>query len=189
MTDKFYITTPIFYVNDKPHLGHAYTSIASDAYARYNRLLGREVFFLTGTDEHGAKIAMAAEAANRDKQQFVDEIAGKFKELDEKFNISNNDFIRTTDKERHWPAVEKIWNAMDLAGDIYKGNYKGLYCVGHEAFMKKSDLNNGICPDHQTKPEVIEEENYFFKLTKYKDKIEKLYKSGEIKIFPKSRKK
>ncbi|MEX1063932.1 MAG: methionine--tRNA ligase [Candidatus Paceibacterota bacterium] len=185
--DKFYVTTPIFYVNDKPHIGHAFTCIAADVLARYNRLLGKETFFLTGTDEHGAKIARAAEKSGMEPAQFTDKISGKFKDLTKVLNLSNDFFIRTTDKEIHWQGVFKIWNSIKASGDLYMGEYEGLYCVGHEAFIKKSDLKNGVCPDHQTEPEKIKEENYFFRLSKYKDELKKLYQDEVIKIKPQSR--
>lgn len=184
---KFYITTPIYYVNSRGHIGHAFTSVATDVIARYHRLLGDETFFLTGTDEHGAKITRAAEAANKDPREFADEISESFRRLSPALNISNDYFIRTTDQEIHWTGVFKIWKTLEEKGDLYKGEYEGLYCVGHEAFIKKSDLKDGICPDHQTKPEKIKEENYFFRLSKYKKQIKEAYKTGVIKIKPTSR--
>src|SRR3989344_884208 len=185
--NKFYVTTPIYYVNDKPHIGHAFTSIITDVLARYNRLQGKEVFFLTGTDEHGAKIAKAAEKAGELPQEFVDRVSGEFIKLSAALNLSNDFFIRTTDQINHWPGVFKIWKAIEAAGDFYKGEYHGLYCVGHEAFIKKSDLKDGLCPDHLTEPEEINEENIFFKLSKYKKEIKKLYEAGTIKIKPEAR--
>ncbi len=185
--DKFYVTTPIFYVNDKPHIGHAFTSIIADVLARYNKLLGKETFFLTGTDEHGAKITRAAEKSGKEPHQFTEEISDKFKDLTKSLNLSNNFFIRTTDKEIHWPGVFKMWEAIKANDDLYMGEYEGLYCVGHEAFVKKSDLEDGVCSDHQTKPEKIKEQNYFFRLSKYKDKLKKIYKDGVVKIKPQSR--
>lgn len=185
---KFYITTAIDYTNATPHIGHALEKIQADVLARYHRQLGDEVFFLTGTDEHGAKIAKAAAAASKQPPEFTDSLSAEFVKLTKKLNISNNDFIRTTDQEKHWPGVFKIWKTIKDRGDLYKDTYKGLYCVGHEAFMKKSDLKNGICPDHRAKPEKIKEENYFFKLSKYKKKLQKLYEDGSIKILPETRK-
>lgn len=187
MSEKYYITTPIFYVNDKPHIGHAFTMIASDVLARYHRLAGQEVFFLTGTDEHGVKIVKAAEKAETEPQKFTDRVSERFKELTGILNLSNNYFIRTTDREIHWPGVVKIWKILREKGDLYKGEYAGLYCVGHEAFMKKTDLRDGICPDHLTKPEVIKEENYFFRLTKYKKELKQAYEESVIKIKPEGR--
>ena len=184
---KFYITTSIAYVNSRPHIGYALEQIQADVLARYHRLIGDEVFFLTGTDEHGAKIVRAAETAGKEPSEFTDEISGEFVKLTKKLNISNDDFIRTTDKEKHWPGVSKIWNAIKKKGDLYKGTYEGLYCVGHEAFMKKSDLKDGICPDHKTKPEKVKEENYFFRLTEYKKELKKLYENGTLTIRPETR--
>ena len=186
---KFYITTAIAYTNAPPHIGHLLEFLQTDVIARYNRLQGKKVFFLTGTDEHGRKNAQAAEKAGKNPQNFADEISDKFGELLKKSNISNDDFIRTTDRERHWPAVEKLWNKIAESGDIYKANYKGLYCVGHEAFMKPSDLKDGECPLHKQKPEVIEEENWFFKLSKYKKEIKGMIESGSFKISPGHREK
>ena len=183
---KFYITTPIYYVNDKPHIGHAYTTIAADVLARLHRQLGDDTFFLTGTDEHGAPVVKAADKNNKTPNEFVDEIATQVPELTKVLNISNNDFIRTSDQIRHWPAAQKIWNL--IKDDLYQKNYEGLYCVGHEAFMKKSDLVDGVCPLHKTEPEKIKEENWFFKLTKYKKEVKKRIESGEMKIVPETRK-
>lgn len=184
MSTKFYITTSVPYVNSTAHLGHVLEFVQADVIARHHKLLGDDVFFLTGTDEHGAKIIRAAEEANKDPQQFVNELAEHFRLLLEKLDVSNDDFIRTTDQNRHWPAVYDIWKKLEAKGDLYKAKYEGLYCVGHEAFMKKSELVNGECPDHKTKPEIIEEENYFFKLSKYKDELKKIIEAGELKILP-----
>lgn len=185
---KFYITTPIYYVNDKPHLGHSYTSIIADVLARHHRLLDKEVFFLTGTDEHGTKVVKAAEKAGKNPKEFVNEISTEFKKLNQILNVSNNDFIRTTDKKRHWPTVKKIWLKLKEKGVLYKKKYKGLYCIGCEAFITKKDLKNGKCISHQKEPEIIEEENYFFKLSKYAKKLEKIIQKNEIKIIPQTRK-
>lgn len=185
--NKFYITTAIAYTNAPPHIGHALELIETDALARHHRMLGDETFFLTGTDEHGAKIARAAESDGRKPQEFTDSIAAKFAELAKVLNISNDFFIRTTDRTNHWPGVLKIWEVIKAGGDLYKGEYEGLYCVGHEAFIKKSDLVDDVCPDHQTKPEKIKEENFFFKLSKYKAQLKKAYENGVIKIKPASR--
>lgn len=186
--NKFYITTSIAYVNAPPHIGYALELVQADVLARGHRLKGENVFFLTGTDEHGRKIAEAAEKAGKTEAQFVDEISVKFKNLAEALNVSNSDFIRTTDKQKHWPGVEKMWRALVAKGDIYKANYKGLYCVGHEAFMKPSELKDGKCSIHLKEPQVIEEENYFFRMSKYGKEIESRIKSGELKIIPESRK-
>ena len=187
MQKKFYITTPIYYVNAPPHLGHAYASVLADVIARYHRLLGEEVWFLSGTDEHGAKIARAAEEAGEKIENFVERGRESFEALFAALNVSNSDFINTADQKRHWPGARKLWKKLAEAGDIYKGIYEGLYCVGHEAFITEKDLENGVCPDHGEKPELIKEENYFFKLSKYTAEIKKRISSGELLILPESR--
>ena len=185
---KFYITTSIVYTNAFPHIGFALESIQADVIARYHRLLGREVFFLTGTDEHGVKVAKAAAEDRRNPKEFVNEISKKVRDLKQILNLSNNDFIRTTDEIRHWPAVVKIWLTLKKNGDIYKKKYKGLYCRGCEAFITKKDLKNEKCVIHQIRPKIIEEENYFFRLSKYSKKIEKTLTEDKIQIIPESRK-
>ena len=186
--NKFYVTTSIPYVNAPPHIGHALEFIQADVLARFQRAAGKNVFFLTGADEHGVKIARAAEEAKKTTKKFVDENTEKIKKLVKVLNISNDDFIRTTDKKRHWPGAQKLWLKLAKAGDIYKKKYKGLYCAGHEAFVTDKDLINGVCAIHKTKPEIIEEENYFFRLSKYSKKIELFIKSGKLKVSPISRK-
>lgn len=188
MQEKFYITTAIDYTNDRPHLGHALEKTQADVLARFARQEGKRVKFLTGTDEHGIKIQRAAEKADKLPQEFVDENTEKFQELKKFLNLSTDDFIRTTDQKRHYPAVLKIWGILKENGDIYKKVYKGLYCVGHEAFITEKDLENGKCRDHQKEPEVIEEENYFFKLSKYTGQIKEKIQSGELEILPAGRK-
>ncbi len=188
MKNKFYITTSIAYTNAPPHIGFALELVQADVIARYRRILGDDVFFLTGTDEHGAKIVRAAEKAGQSPKEFTDGISDKFKELTKVLNLSNDDFIRTTDQKRHWPIVQKVWSKIKRNGDIYKKTYRGLYCVGCEAFIKEKDLVDGKCPIHQQKPEIIEEENYFFKLSKYADVVKKKIINGEIKIIPEGRK-
>lgn len=185
---KFYITTSIPYTNAPPHVGFALEAIQADVLARYHRHLGEDVFFLTGTDEHGIKTLRVAREAGRDPKDFADEISGKFKDLAKILNISNDDFIRTTDETRHKPAVEKFWEKLDKAGDIYKKKYKGYYCSGCEAFKTEREIIDGKCPIHLIKLELIEEENYFFRLSKYVKEIEKKIKSGELEIIPESRK-
>jgi len=186
--NKFYLTTSIIYANALPHIGHTLEFIQADVIARYQRLLGKEVFFLTGTDEHGAKVAKASEKAGKTPQEFTDEISEKFKEVNKKLNISNDDFIRTTDQKRHWPSVQKAWLKLKENGDIYKKAYQGLYCIGCEAFITKKDLIDGKCIYHQKEPETIEEENYFFRLSKYQEKIKDAIEKNEIEIIPESRK-
>ncbi|OIQ52002.1 Methionine--tRNA ligase [Pseudodesulfovibrio hydrargyri] len=165
---RFYITTPIYYVNAKPHLGHAYTTTVADSLNRFHRLMGEETYFLTGTDEHGDKIVQAAESNGQTPQEYVDVISKLFKDLWPNMNISNNDFIRTTEP-RHKEVVRQILQKVYDAGDIYFGEYGGHYCFGCERFYTEKELVNGLCPDHQTKPEYIAEKNYFFKMSKYRD--------------------
>ena len=161
-----YLTTTLPYVNADPHIGHALEFVQADAIARYWRLMGHEVFFNTGTDEHGQKIAGKADEAGQSRQAYVDHYAARFKESLTLLNLSYDAFIRTTD-EHHKKAAQEMWRRCDAQGDIYKKKYKGLYCVGCESFKKESDLVDGKCPDHQKAPETIEEENYFFRLSKY----------------------
>jgi len=186
--EKFYITTSIAYTNASPHGGYALELIQADVLARYNRSLGKDVFFLTGTDEHGTKIAKTAAEKGKDPKEFTELIFQEYRRLAAELNISNDDFIRTTDQIRHWPTAVKIWNLIFKKGDIYKKKYRGLYCVGHELFLKKSDLKDGLCPLHQTLPKKVEEENWFFKLSKYKNEIRKKIKTDELKIVPEIRK-
>ena len=183
---KFYITTPIYYANGEPHIGSAYPTIASDVLARYHRLRGDETFFLTGTDEHGAKIAEAAEKEGMGPQEFVDQIAAKFQFAWDELNISNDDFIRTT-SERHKAGVRKLLQKLKDAEAIYEGKYEGFYCQGCEAFVTERDLEDGKCPIHRSVPQLISETNYFFNLKKYLPQVEKLIDAGEIKIVPESK--
>lgn len=184
--NKFYISTAIPYVNADPHIGFALELIQADVLARYRRLMENDVFFVTGTDENALKNVQSAEKAGIEVGQFVDKNAERFKKLAEVLNISNNDFIRTTEK-RHVEGVHKFWKACK-SEDIYKKGYEGLYCVGCEEFKTQKDLIEGVCPEHRVKPEVVEEENYFFKLSNYQDKLLKLIESDELKITPSSRK-
>ena len=188
---KFYITTPIYYVNDIPHIGHSYTTIAADIMARWKRLNGFEVFFLTGTDEHGAKIAQAAKEKGKTPRELCDETSAKFKEAWELLNITNDDFIRTTEK-RHETAVQTIVQKLFDKGLIFKNKYEALYCVGCEKFLSEKDLDeNGCCPDHKKKPTLQSEENYFFKLSSFQDelleRITNPQKEGHIEIQPEER--
>lgn len=187
--EKFYITTSIAYVNAPPHIGFALESVQADVLARYHRRQGRPVFFLTGTDEHGAKIARAAEVAGEEPRVFADKISEEFRKLRPLLNLSWDDFIRTTDQKRHWPNVERLWRQWQANGDLYKKNYRGLYCVGHEAFVTEKDLKDGKCQDHQKEPEVIEEENYFFRLSKYAPRVRELIAKDELLILPEGKKK
>ncbi len=175
----FYITTAIDYVNAKPHCGHLYEKAIADAIARWHRLLGEDVFFLTGTDDNASKNAEAAEKAGIPVREFVDQNAQFFVELCEKANLSNDDFIRTVEA-RHVKVAQELFKKVFDNGDIYKGNYEGLYCTGCEAFYTEKDLVNGECPEHKRKPDYVKEESYFFKLSRYKDKILDLIKKGLI---------
>ncbi len=185
---KFYITTSIAYTNAPPHIGFALESIQADVLARYHRSLKEDVFFLTGVDEHGLKIAKRAKEEGKSPKKFVNEISVKFIDLKNTLNLSSDYFIRTTDKKNHWPGVFKIWQKLAEKRDIYKKNYEGLYCVGCEAFKTKRELVGGKCPIHKTKPEEVSEENYFFKLSKYEKEIKNALKKNKIKIIPESRK-
>lgn len=184
---KFYLTTSIAYVNGAPHLGYALEMVQADAVARYRRQSGDDVFFLTGTDEHGAKIARAAAAAGISPRELVDANAVAFRALKEALDLSWDGFIRTSDEVRHFPNVVAVWNKLVEAGDIYKKTYTGLYCVGHEAFVTEKDLVDGKCRDHNAVPEAIEEENYFFRLSKYADEVKRRIVSGELVIVPHGR--
>lgn len=185
MKNKFYITTPIYYTNAKPHIGHAYTTVACDVLARWNRLQGVETFFLTGTDEHGMKIQKKAEEIGKEPQEFVDEIVSEFKNLwsAEKLNIKYDNFIRTTD-EAHMKAVQKVLQTLFDKGAIHKGEYEGLYCTGCEQFLNESDLVDGKCPDHNTVPEKMKEECYLMKMTSVQDDLIKKIESNEFEIAP-----
>lgn len=181
---KFYITTSISYINGKPHIGHALEAIQADVIARWHRLKGEDVFFLTGTDEHGSKIAKLAKEQKTTPQAIAETNSAAFAQLKIILNLSNDDFIRTSDQGRHWPGVQKLWKILDEAGAIYKDTYDGFYCVGCEAFITEKDLVNGNCPIHKKPPELIKEENYFFKLSKYADQIKTKIENKELEILP-----
>ena len=184
MKNKFYITTPIYYVNAKPHIGHAYTTIAADVLARFRKSRGEEVYFLTGTDEHGLNIQKKAEDAKKDPQTFVDEISQEFKDYWKKLNIKYDHFIRTTD-EKHKSSVQKALQTLYDKGAIYKGEYEGYYCVACEQFKSEKDLIDGRCPDHDIVVEKVKEECYLLKMSGEAQKkiIEKI-KSDEFRIAP-----
>src|SRR6266508_672208 len=167
-TRTFYLTTPIYYVNARPHLGHACTTIMADAMCRYRRLAGDQVYFLTGTDEHGDKIAQAAAKAGVTPQAYADEIAAAFRNTWRRLDIKNDDFIRTTEP-RHRTVVQGILQNLFDAGEIYFGEYGGWYCFGCERFYTDKEIVDGKCPDHQTPLTFIKEENYFFQMSKYQD--------------------
>lgn len=186
MKKKFYVTTAIPYVNAAPHIGFALEIIQADVIARYQKLLGKDVFFLTGSDENSLKNVQAAEEKKIPVQQLVDLNAKKFKNLKDALNLSFDDFIKTTEK-RHVNGAQALWKKCKKS-DIYKKAYKGLYCVGCETFYTEKDLANGKCPEHKTKPEVIEEENYFFRLSAYQDWLDQIISSGQLRIIPAIRK-
>src|SRR3989344_3794846 len=185
---KFYITTAIPYVNAAPHIGFAFLIIQADVLARWHRSKKEDTFFLAGSDEHGVKIVRTAENENLTPKKLADKNVAKFRNLLKIFNISNDDFIRTTDKKRHWSGARYAWLRLVKSGDIYKKQYEGLYCVGHEAFITSKDIENGTCRDHKSKPEIIKEENYFFRLSKYTKPIIKAIKKNKFLVFPESRK-
>ena len=185
---KAYITTPIYYVNDIPHIGHAYTTIIADSLAIYSRMVGLDTFFLTGTDEHGQKIEEAAKKRGKSPQEYADEISGKFKKLWDEFDISYDKYIRTTDAE-HKIGVQKAFDTMLAKGDIYKGTYEGHYCISCETFFTQTQLvDNEYCPECGKSTSVVEEESYFFKLSKYQDKLLEWYQKEEKCILPKTKK-
>ena len=183
-----YISTSIPYINGVPHVGHALESIIADAIARYKRMKGASLFFLTGTDEHGTKIVKTAEKEGLDVLEFCNKNSDSFKSLMSILEISNDCFIRTSDQRKHWPVAQRIWNQLKEKGDIYKKEYKGKYCVGCEAFLSEKDLIDGVCPNHKKAPEEICEENYFFRLSKYSDRILEIIESKQMKIIPEYRK-
>ncbi|MGH7386335.1 MAG: methionine--tRNA ligase, partial [Candidatus Rokuibacteriota bacterium] len=164
----FYLTTPIYYVNARPHLGHACTTIMADAMCRYRRLAGDRVYLLTGTDEHGERIAQVAAQARKSPQAYADEIAAAFRETWRRLGITNDDFIRTTEP-RHQKVVQEVLRRLHDAGEIYFGEYGGWYCYGCERFYTEKEIVDGKCPDHQTALTFIKEKNYFFKMSKYQD--------------------
>ncbi len=183
-----YITTPIYYVNDVAHIGHAYTTIIADMLARYSRLTGAKTFFLTGTDEHGQKIAQSAEQRGKTAKEYADEVSGKFRTLWDDFDITYDKFIRTTDEE-HKVGVQKAFEKMYKKGDIYKGDYEGYYCVSCETFFTEKQLvDEQFCPDCGKPTNIVKEESFFFKLSAYEDKLLKWYEENEDCILPRSKK-
>ena len=188
---NFYITTPIYYPSGKPHMGHAYSSIVADIFARFKRLEGYNVFFLTGTDEHGLKIQREAERNNKDPKVFCDELSEKFKNLTKILNLTNDDFIRTTEK-RHYKSVQEIWNRLVKSGDIYLDKYSGWYSVSDEAYYDEDEIEsaNGkkISKDSGSTVDWVEEESYFFKLSAWGDKLLEHYNTNDDFIVPAARK-
>ena len=170
MPKSFYITTTLPYVNADPHVGFALEIVQADVLARSKRLQGVEVFFNTGTDEHGQKILETAQKSNKDVKEYVDHFAGEFQKLKSALNLSNDTFVRTSNPE-HYKAATEMWKLCDMAGDIYKKSYEGLYCVGCERFLTERDMKDGVCLIHSTKPVLLKEANYFFRFSKYQDKL------------------
>jgi len=183
---KFFVTTAIDYVNSEAHVGHSYQKIIADVLARWHKLKGEKVWFLTGTDEHGQKIAKSAQAAGMKEKEFVDAMSQKFKEAWQKLNIKYDRFIRTTDKD-HEEFVKGFTEKINKKGDIYKGTYSGLYCTNCEAYYTEKDLVNGCCPIHKTKIEVLSEETYYFKMSKYQNALLKLFDEHPEFILPAER--
>lgn len=187
MTEKFYVTTPIYYINAVPHIGHAYSTVAADIMARWHRLLGEDVFFLTGLDENSAKTVEAADDKGFDDiQEYADSMAENWLEVWDSLNISNDDFIRTT-QERHRENVREFITELWENGDIYKDTYEGLYCEGCEGYLSENDLEDGKCPFHDSEPVHLEEENYFFRLSKYEDQIHEHIKENPDFVRPEGR--
>jgi len=186
--EKYYLTTAIPYVNAAPHLGHALEFVQADVIARYQKSLGKDVQLTTGADENSLKNVHAAEAKGITPAELCEKNAALFKAMAEKMMLSFTNFQRTSIAKEHWPGVQRLWELCDKAGDIYKKKYRGLYCVGCESFYEESELPDGVCPEHGTKPEIVEEENYFFRLSKYEDRLRELIESDELQITPETRK-
>jgi methionyl-tRNA synthetase len=182
-----YVTTSIPYVNAAPHLGHALECVQADVLARFQRLRGNDAFLLTGTDENALKNVLAAEREGVPTAELVARYSATFRDLARTLNVANDDFIRTAADPRHAPGVRKLWEACRQSGDVHARQYRGLYCVGCEQFYLPSELIDGRCPEHLTIPEVVEEENYFFRLSRYTDRLAALIDSGELRILPESR--
>jgi len=183
---RFYITTPLYYVNDVPHIGHAYTTVAADVLARWKRLCGEPVFFLTGTDEHGSKIAQAAAKAGSSPLDYATKYAEEFKGLWTVLGISYDDFIRTTE-ERHRRVVQYVFSSLEASGDIYPGTYSGWYCTQCETFYTESELKDGKCPTCGRAVEFLKEDSYFFRLSRYQERLLEHYANNPDFLQPSSR--
>jgi len=183
MGRRIYLTTPIYYVNAEPHIGHLYTTVLADTLKRFHKMMGDDVYFLTGTDEHGEKIQQVADKQGITAQALVDRVSQKFKDTWAAIGLENDDFIRTTEP-RHERFVQEILRQVHASGDIYFAEYTGLYCVGCERHMNLSELVDGMCPDHKTKPVEVKESNYFFRMGKYQDRLRAAIASDEIRIRP-----
>ena len=186
MRRNFYLTTPIYYVNDVPHIGHAYTTVVADVIARFRRMTGQQVYFLTGTDEHGQHVERAAKAKGMLPLQFADQVVERFRSLWKTLGISNDDFIRTTE-DRHRRGAERLYQKIAARGDIYKDAYKGWYCTSCESFYPESQIVDGRCPDQGHKVEWTEEESYFFRLSKYREPLLEHYREHPEFVFPETR--
>src|SRR5688572_14308754 len=178
-----FITTPIYYINARPHIGHAYSTMLADAFARSRRLLGDDVFFLTGTDEHGQKVERAAQKAGLAPALFADEVSETFRQMCRDLGISNDDFIRTSEP-RHYAAAEEIWRRVEAAGDIYKGEYEGWYCTVDEMFVPDTQLVDGRCPTCGSKVERLKEESYYFRLSRYQHALLEWYQGHPDFVLP-----
>jgi len=183
----YYVSTSIPYVNAAPHLGHALEYVQADTFARYRRLVGADTYFLTGTDENSLKNVLAAEREGVPVRDLVERYSRSFRQLTEALGVANDDFIRTSADARHLDGVRKFWDACRRSGDIYQRSYRGLYCVGCEQYYTPEELVDGRCPEHLTEPQLVEEENYFFRLSRYADRLASLIDSGELRIIPESR--
>ena len=188
MAKKFFLTTAIPYVNANPHAGHALEYVMADVIHRYRELQGNEVFFVSGADENALKNVQAAEKIGMKPDKFLDKYAKVFQDFYKLLEVDLDEFRRGTDQVHHWPGVQELWKLADKNGDIYKKKYKGLYCVGCESFKVEKDLVDGKCLDHNKEPEIVEEENYFFRLSSYQDKLIELIESDTLKIVPEKRK-
>lgn len=188
MSKKFFLTTAIPYVNANPHCGHALEYVMADVIHRYHELNGDEVYFVSGADENALKNVQAAEKVGMKPAEFLDKYAKVFQDFYALLETELDEFRRGTDQEYHWPGVQELWKLVEKNGDIYKKKYSGLYCVGCESFKTDADLVDGKCPDHNKEPELVEEENYFFKLSRYQDKLIELIESDTLKIVPNKRK-
>lgn len=185
--NKFYLTTAIPYVNGLPHIGHSLEYFQADTIRRYYQLTGFETLLLSGADENALKNVQAAEKEGLEVQEFLDKNSKIWADTYEDLGVRLDVFRRGSDKGKHWPGVQKLWQLCNGAGDIYKKAYEGLYCVGCESFKTESELLSGLCPEHQIKPELVKEENYFFKLSKYQDQLIKIIESDELKIIPQNK--
>ncbi len=184
---RVYLSTTIPYVNSRPHLGHALEIVQADVLARHHRRIGDEVRLQSGTDENSLKNVLAAERDRISTRELVNRNASAFADLTEHLSLSIDDFIRTSSDPRHRPGVERLWRACEASGDLYRKAYQGLYCVGCEQFYTEAELANGNCPDHGTPPELVAEENWFFRLSRYADQLADLITNGELRIEPASR--